>query len=419
MNISTLFENRDKLTIHVNSIKRLVVAAMILIGAGVFVVALMNGQEQRAWSSLLFNCFFFFNIALIGVAFANMQEVIAARWGRPVKKIHEGFGAFLPVGALLLCLFLVAVKFNFRGAENLYKWMVDPHMLDHFWGKNIWLQKDFMIYRNIAALIGIAVVSYWHLGMVKKRDKLFLDGKKEEALQYGQKVLDKLRYWSAPILVFYAIALSLVAFDMLMSLSPLWFSTLWGGWVFASGMQSMLATLLLILLWLRRKKEFHGLISTQQLHDVGKLLYGFTIFFAYLTYAHILTYWYGNVPEETEYYLHRLHEPWIYFILIIPIFVFLVPLFALIPKAAKYTDVWTHILCIGILASQWCVMLMVVMPEVLKFDGSSLYVPIIEFGLLVGVAGLFLWRWLHFSSKSCVVGPADPLLIHELAKDHH
>ncbi len=418
MNISTLFENRDKLTIHLTSSRRLIIAAMILIGTVVFIAGLITGHEQRTWSALLFNVFFFFNIALIGLSFANMQDIIAARWGRPVKKLHEGFGAFLPVAAVMMVAFLLAVKFDFKGAESVYPWMGDPHMLDHFWGKKTWLQKDFFIYRNIFAVVGIAVLASWHLGMVKKRDQLFLNGKREEALKYGEYVSGKLRYWSGPILVFYALAFSLLGFDLLMSISPLWFSTLWGGWLFAVGMQSMLATLLLILLWLRERSEFKGLINTQQLHDVGKLLYGFTIFFTYLTYAHVLTYWYGNVPEETEYFIHRMHAPWTYFITIIPLFVFVLPLFALIPKAAKYTKGYTHFICAAILISQWCVMLLIVMPESVHLDGST-YIPFLEIGNMLLVFGLFAWRWLDFSSKSPVVGPADPLLVYQLAEDHH
>ena len=149
--------------------------------------------------------------------------------------------------------------------------------------------------------------------------------------------------------------------------------------------------------------------------DQGNPYFGFTIFFAYLTYAHVLTYWYGNVPEETEYFLHRMHGTWLCVIMIAPLFNFVIPLFALIFKAAKWTAQVTIPLAVMILAAQWFVYMLVVMPEA---GVKHLGLPWIEVGGFLFFLGLFLFAFTRFSSKNPMLPMADPLLP-EAFNDHH
>lgn len=232
----------------------------------------------------------------------------------------------------------------------------------------------------------------------------------------GEKVRDTLRYWSAPILVVYALMFTLLAFDLLMALAPTWFSTLWGGWLFAVMMQTLMATLM-ITMWSLKGTAIGQYIQRQQFHDVGKLMHGFTIFFAYLTYAHVLTYWYGNMPEETEYFIHRLHAPWSYIVVIAPFVSFIIPLYGLIPKASKWTKMIAVPIATGILIAQWSTYMLVVMPEVVGEKGMGL--PYIELGVFFGVFGLFLAAVFAFGRRNPMVAVADPLLHASLAEAHH
>ena len=120
-------------------------------------------------------------------------------------------------------------------------------------------------------------------------------------------------------------------------------------------------------------------------------MHGFTVFFAYLTYAHILTYWYGNVPEETEYFIHRMHGPWLWIVMISPFFSFVIPLFALIFKAAKWTPMAAIPLASIILIAQWFTYMLVVQPETVRAE--TLFIPWVEFGGLLLIWGLFMLRF--------------------------
>ena len=412
-----LFEQRQSFYLPSSSQLRGAVSSFVVIGLIALGLGLSRPELQtRVWGALLFNTFFFFSVALGGSAFSAMQDVIGAKWGRSVMRIHEAFSSFVPVAALIFLGILACVKFNLAGADKVYSWISNPDVIHHFWGKRSWLVENFWLVRDILALTVIVGLVYWQIGMKTDRDRTFVAGHKEEADKKAANVRDTLRYWSAPLLVAYALCFTLLAFDLLMSLAPTWFSTLWGGWLFAVMMQTLMATLILTM-WSLKGTAIGQYIKQSHFHDIGKLMHGFSIFFAYLTYSHVLTYWYGNMPEETEYFIHRLHAPWIYIVMIAPLLSFVVPLYGLIPKASKWTKMIVGPIAIGILVAQWFTYLLVVMPEVVKDAPFGL--PGIELGIFFGVFGLFLASFSAFGRKNPMVAVADPLLHQSLAEAHH
>ena len=411
MNQQEIYDKRnDFYLIPSDKVKKI---TMILIGLGVIgtIAAFTQVDAKRVWGSLLFSFFFLYSISLGGVAFGAMQDLIGSAWGRPIKKLHEGFGAFLPICTGFFIIFLVCIQFHIAGAHTVYSWIENPGVVAGFPGKNIWLQQEFMVVRDIAALLITLYFTSWHMGLIKKRDRQFIDHGVDSAQEIGLQTKQKLRHWSAPILVIYALCYSLLGFDLLMSLNPLWFSTLWGGYNFAIMMQTLMA-LIMICLFLFKSSGVGSMYGRQQFHDIGKMMHGFTVFFAYLTFAHVLTYWYGNVPEETEYFLHRLHQPWLTLVLIIPFTSFVIPLYSLIPKASKWTKSIAMPLASMILVSQWFLILLFVMPEV-----SHSGVFWVESLAMALASGLFLWSFFNYAQKNVMVGVGDPILPE--AYDHH
>lgn len=410
-----LYEQRDQFYIEPNATVRGGLTLGLVLGALTFGAGMYFAEPTRVWGAFLFNTFFFFAIGLGGIAFGAMQDVIGAVWGRPIKRLHETLSAFVPVAAAMMAFFLVCIGFDIGGAGSVYSWVADPSIVEHFHGKDVWLQKNFMIVRDLFALAVTVALWRWQFGLGTQRDMAFVKGNRDEAIRLGVAARDKLRYWSAPVLVVYSLTFTLLAFDLLMSLSPLWFSTLWGGWLFAVMMQTLMATILIFMFALR-DTPLGQIFKRQQFHDVGKLMHGFTIFFAYLTYAHILTYWYGNVPEETEYFLHRMHQPWLGIIIAAPLLSFVVPLFALIFKAAKWTAPVTMTLAGLILVSQWMTYIIIVQPEVTKHGLSG--GPWVEIGVGFGVLSLFLGSFFKTAKSQPVLGVADPLLAESMSGHH-
>lgn len=417
MNLNELYEKRNDFFVKESNGVRNTVYALGAIGLAALIFGFVK-DPVRTWGAILTNNIFFMYIALGGLILSSIQDTIGATWGRPIKRIMEAFGTFFTASATISIVFLVCIKLKLLGAGEVYKWIANPSMLDHFPGKNVWLTQDFFIIRNIISLAIMLVLVQWSRKQNSLADHAFLSGKLNEAEQLGNLAKDRLRFWSGPVLFAYGLLFTFFATDFTMSLSPLWFSTLWGGWSFAVLMQSLLA-FTLILLYFFKKASFGAFISRSQFHDVGKLLHGFTAFWGYLTFSHILTYWYGNVPEETEYFIHRLHQPWMGMLIAVGIMAFVIPLFALIPKKAKWTFGLSFPIALCVLVAQWLMHLIVVQPEVVK-DPSSFGVPLVEIGVFLLFAAGFTYRVYSYGRKNMMVSLADPLLQKYLAeKDHH
>ena len=414
MDQSKFFDYRKKLYLAPNPQFRMFMLTSIAIGFVTFVLGLVLGEQTRAWGSFLFNLMYFFSIALGGVAFGHMQDIIGALWGRPIKRLHESFAAFIPVAIGLFILFLIAIRVNLFGASSVYSWIVNPHILDHFPGKNSWLNLNFMIIRDVFALLLILFLHRWQSHLSLERDFALINGDKDLAFKLGVSSQETLRYWSAPVLVVYALCYSILCFDLTMSLSPTWFSTLWAGWSFAIMMQTLMATILLFMFALR-SSTLGEFFTRNQFHDIGKLLFGFTVFFAYLTYAHVLTYWYTNIPEETQYFIVRLQSPWKYITFILPLFFFFVPFIGLIPKISKWTPIITIPICIVVLSAQWVTFLWFVIPELV--GAGEWGFPWLELGTFFGFLGAFLYSFYLFASKNPMLSIADPLL--PASYNHH
>jgi hypothetical protein len=289
-------------------------------------------------------------------------------------------------------------------------------MLAHFPGKNVWLTPDFFIIRNIISLLVMVGLVQWSKKQNSLADSAFLAGKLSEAEELGNLSRERLRLWSGPVLFAQGVIFTFVVTDITMSHSPLWFSTLWGGWSFAVLMQSLLA-LILILLFFAKKASFGAFISRQQFHDVGKMLHGFTAFWGYLTFSHIITYWYGNVPEETEYFIHRLHGPWMGILIAVGIMAFAIPLFSLIPKKAKWTFGASFPIATCILIAQWMMNLVVVQPEVVPAEDFGL--PLLEVGTLLLFAAGFAFSIYSYGRKNLMVSLPDPMLRKYFAEQEH
>lgn len=418
MGSNDLIADKKSLYLEAPGALRIACVLGIVLGIGAMAAGFGIGQGPRVWGAFLFNLFFFFSIALGAMALAAMQDVIGATWGRPIRRLQEGFGAFVPVGTVLFILFIAAIAFNIGGAGKVYKWIADPNIIHHFWGKNMWLKPGFMYVRVILILLVITALVLWQLKLSLGRDKAWVEGRRDEAEALGEEVRVKSKFWSAPVLVIFGCAFTFFCFDITMSLSPLWFSTLWGGWQFAVMMQTLMATLLITMFAIRHTKV-GSFIGRQQFHDVGKLMHGFTVFFGYLTFAHVLTYWYGNVPEETEYFIHRLHGPWLFFLAVIPILGFVIPLYSLIFKASKWTSYITIPIASIILLAQWCTYLILVQPEVVSTETFLQPLPFVEVGLFLGMLGLFVGTFLWFAKRYPMLPVADPLLAEALHGDHH
>ncbi len=413
MDADQLLARKDDLYLKVPG--RFCYVLYALLGAGFLGLVLgLIFDPVRTWGSFLFNLFFFFSLALGGIAFTNMQAIIGALWGRTLHRMHESFAAFLPVATVFFFIFLTCVHFDIFSARSVYSWVKDPELIVHFPGKNIWLSFGAMYWRDLISLVIIVAVAFWHLRLTTGRDLAAVALQKEAAQSLARAAHTKLKFWSGGVLVVYTLCFTVLAFDLMMSLAPTWFSTLWAGWLFAIMMQTLMAFSLLWMFFLKTT-PLASFLRRQQFHDIGKAMFGFTIFFAYLSYAHVLTYWYANMPEETSYYITRLKAPWLHMVISIPFVCWLLPMFILIPKASKWEPKVAIPVSLLVLGAQWMTLMLVVIPELVP--GHWSYPLTVELSLLAFFFSLFMLTVLRFAQKVPFVAIGDPLLLK--AFEHH
>ena len=263
--------------------------------AGVILFALSLYQDKaRAWHSFLTSYMFFVDLALGGLFFAAIQHVAAAGWSVTVRRFSEALTAYLPVAAV------GAIGLLF-GASTLYIWL-DPEVVANdalLLGKAPYLNFKFFLIRLIAFF---ALWLFFRFKIVGNSLKQDIDGNENHTVRNVG--------WSVGFLIVFALSYSLFSVDTLMSLQPHWYSTMWGVYNFAGLFQSTIAALVILSCSMFRSGLVRGMVNEEHLHDLGKFMKAFTIFYAYIGFSQFLLIWYANLPEETIFYLSRSSGGW-------------------------------------------------------------------------------------------------------------
>lgn len=373
-------------------------ALLAMVGLGV--LTLLAGfmvDKERVWHSYLVSYFFFTSLALGGLFFSAIQHAVRAGWSVNIRRIMEGMSAFLPAAAVGGLVLLAS-------GSNLYLW------LDHdvvagdaiLQGKSAYLNLGFWAIR-LLIFAGLWLL-FWKkiIGYSVAQDQ---DG--------SESWTHKLVPVSIAFLLVFALSYSLFSVDLLMSLEPHWFSTIFGVYCFAGLFQSTLAFMILLILYCRKQGLVTGLMTTEHVHDVAKFLKGFTVFWAYIAFSQFMLIWYANLPEETVFYLHRSHGGWMQVSLALLIFKFVVPFVLLLPRWAKRTPSHLVMVCILVLIMQFVDIYWMVYPNYKEHVVFSW----MEIGVFIGFLGGYLLMVTQFFSKHNLVPIKDPR-IHESLSHH-
>ena len=369
-----------------------VFAVLALIGAGVFLAGVLGPNPLRAWLAYLVNFLFWTGLSFGAVLFVAVLNMTNSTWGRPLKRLGEAFGAYLPAGFLLFGVL-------YFGRTEIFPWILNPAP-----GKEVWLNAPFLFARNGAGLLLLTCLS---LGMVY----FSLKGDRERK---GDAEDDAGSNWRrqriiSPILgIAYAFVLSLVAFDLVMSLDRHWYSTLLGGYFLVGCFYTGVAALCLFSLVLSRADGVRENVNPRTFHDMGKLILAFCLFTGYLFYAQFLTIWYGNVPEETRYVILRVKlTPWEPLAWVVLFMVFAVPFFVLLSRRIKVRKIPMTILSVMVLVGMWLEKFILVVPSLWKQPGIPL--GIMEVLVTAGYAGIVGLCVTSFMKRVPVMPVSDPL----------
>lgn len=372
---------------------------LVVVGMGVFLLGATGRDPLRAWQAYLVNFLFWSGIAQAGLVFASIQEMTGARWGHPIRRIAEAMAAFLPISFLLfLALFF--------GRGTIFPWVRNPIPQ-----KQAWLNVPFLFTRDAVALLLLGGISVVYLYFTLRPDvpmgegygprwarplygvlRMVWRGRAAE-LDRSRRVLAVL----SPILaIVYCLGLTLIAFDLVMSLDPSWSSTLFGAYYFIGNLYVGLACLALLAAAARRLFRLEALITPGQFHDLGKLLFAFCMLTGDFFWSQFLVIWYGNLPEETGFILVRARQlPWAPLSWTVLLVCFLGAFLVLLSRRLKEHPAGLSAVATCILLGMWLERFLLVVPSLWREASLPLGIP--EFLITVGFAALFLLTLLAFA----------------------
>jgi hypothetical protein len=374
-----------------------VALAVGVVGIGATLVGLA-AEPARALASYHFAYVFFLQLALGSLFFVMVHHLAGARWGVSVRRLAEASAATLPVFALLFLPIWL-------GRHELFHWThpdvvaQDPVLR----GKAPYLSLPFF---TIRAIVYFAVWSFlgthlFRLSVAQDRGD-------------GVANLGRMRKASAPGMVLFALTLTFAAFDWLMSLDPHWFSTIFGVYYFAGGIQGACALLVVLVLLLQRKGLLEQAVTVEHLHDLGKLTFAFTVFFAYIGFSQYFLIWYANLPEETAWFLHRWGE-WSGTSLALVALTFVLPFAILLGREAKRNPVILLTGALIVLAGRLVDMYWLVLPT---FDTHGPNLAWTDLTALLGVGGAWAWLLCVRLGKHALVPVGDPNLAYALRHEN-
>jgi hypothetical protein len=371
---------------------------MGLMGLGVltFFAGLFVGDAARMWKAYLVHSLLFFGLGIGGLFFLVIHYLAGAGWNVAVRRITESLASYVLIGALSILVLIFGLKHIYPWTDHAF--MESSHLLH---GKIGYFGTGFFIAR---VLLFLAVVSFFAWRIIRNSTAQDQEGGLE--LRAVQKPL------SALYLVLFAPLFTVFAVDLLKSLDPKWFSTMFGVYVFIGFAQASVAMTIVVTKMLQ-KHGYLGHVNENHFHDLGKYLFGFSIFWAYIGVSQYLLIWYANLPEETGYYLIRQTPGWVGWSLLLPAVRFILPFLLLLPMQNKRRSNFLVKVAYLVLFGAWLDLYLIVMPNFSTSFGFSLY----DAGFLLGFLGLFAFSARKFLSCHNMAPVKDPYL-HE-ALHHH
>lgn len=393
-------------------------AGLSAAGAAAFLLAVTGPDPKRAWQAYLTNFLFWTGLSLGSVMFLGAMNLARARWARSMKRLAEALGAFLPVSFFLFWAL-------YPGKDHIFPWI--DHPVEE---KAFWLNETGLFIRDGVGLLIIVSVSMVIIIASLRGDRR-ASAELREAAHGSSMALEEVKRFAfereplewriqavlSPILgILYAVVLSLLSIDLVMSLDPHWYSTLFGAYFFVGSFYMAIAALMVLAVLARGPMGLHSFIRPRQFHDLGKLLLGFCLLTGDFFYSQFLVIWYGNMPEDASYVILRVKHPsWDTISWVVLIACFVVPFVVLLARRVKLIPGIMMALGCVILAGMWLERLLLVAPSLWK--GETLPIGHLEVLVTLGFLGTFALCVMFFLRSSPVLPLSDPIFRQALAAE--
>ena len=382
----------------------------ILLGVALLAVSISMGASEdfreQFYFSYLVGWTFCLSLAIGGLFVVLIKHLTRASWVTVLRRIPEALAASFPLLAVLAIPVLMGLFDTHHGPYHHWTTpgIADPagaHFDEILAGKVSYLNIPFFVVRMVAYFAIWTVISGKLYALSLRQD--LTDDPEIPAQQR------RVSAWGLPLL---GVTTAFASYDFLMSLDPHWFSTIFGIYFFSGAFMSAFCVIALAAIGLQRGGMLDGAVTKEHYHDLGKLMFGFVVFWAYIAYSQYMLYWYGGIPEETIWFRHRMEHGWQTHSAILLIMHFVLPFVLLLPRFVKRSMTLLGIMAVWLLAMQWFDHHWLAMPVLYQEHATIHWLDITSWIGLCGIFfGCFAWRL----SRHPLVPQHDPLLGRSLA----
>ena len=358
--------------------------SLVLIAIGLIsTVYAFITDSHAAWTSLIFNNYFFLGISIFAVFFVALQHVAEAGWSTVIKRVPEAIMTFLPYTCAVMIFIVIAAMLHWN---HIYHWMEvgimtegAPNYDKIIAGKEAYLNPIFFLVRSIIYVV------VWIYCAKRLRD-ISLQGDLEGGI--GEKSYNKGITVSAWFIVFFAVSSSTASWDWIMSIDTHWFSTLFGWYIFSEWSAVGFTTILLFCLFLKKQGYLQDL-NDSIIHDLGKWVFAFSVVWTYMWFSQFMLIWYANIPEEVTYFMERIELSNYRFLFWFSAAInFVVPTIVLMSRDAKRNTNFLIVASVVILIGHWINSYLLFAPGTLHDHG---HLGFTELGMGLGFLGLFFF----------------------------
>ena len=390
--------------------KKFNMLSLVLMAVGILSIIILfitHGSSSnqhvaaRFWASLLSNSVYFLLVVNASMFFICATTLAWGGWQMTFRRVPEAISACVPVLGIITFLILMIVVFG--PDHTIYHWTDTEHVKHDtiLLGKSGFLNKGFFTIWTVITIGGWS----W-LGWKMRKLSRSIDDQ-PLTVEEGKKYIWNNTVWAAMYSILFALTvLSSIPWFWLMSIDAHWYSTMFSWYTFASSFVAGMALITLFVIFLKNN-NYLEYTTKEHIHDLGKFMFAFSIFWTYLWYSQFMLIWYANIPEETTYFEPRMQGPYRAIFLLNLVINFVAPLLILMKRGSKRNYGTITMMAVLILFGHWLDFYQMVFPGV-----SPDHVPLmlVDFGIALGFVGLIMFLTVRALAKAPLVARNHPFL---------
>lgn len=365
-------------------------------------------KDTRFWASLLQNSVFFLLVVNASMFFICATTLAWGGWQMAFRRVPEAISAVVPVLGVITMAILLAITFG--GKHEIYHW-TDAEHVKHDYILNF--KKGFLNKGFYAFMTVFTVVAWSVLGWKMRQLSRSLDDSPITTVEGRKKYIWKNTVWAALFIVVFSLTvMSSIPWLWLMSIDAHWYSTMYSWYTFASTFVSGMALIALFVIYLKNS-GYLEYTNDEHLHDIGKFMFAFSVFWTYLWFSQFMLIWYANIPEETTYFKPRAQGPYSGIFWLMFIINFIAPLLILMRRGSKRNYGTVTFMALLIIFGHWLDFYQMVFPGPMTDPKTgATQVPMIlwDFGVAAGFVGLIMFVTGRALAKAPLLAKNHPFV---------